>query len=110
MKLPKLRSRNTYTPFILSAGWFHGAIIGVFFGMMIGAAKWDNKPQDLWAMLFMVVLVFLMAWTEYLHKRRVAKLTKMVDEATYMNTLHDGGIDVGSPGFDLVTIDREYRQ
>lgn len=110
MKMPKLRLRSTYVPFMLTASWSHGLIVGGFMGVMAGAAKWDNKPQDRWAMILMAGLIGLMLLMEYLQKRRIAKVTKMVDEAKYMNELFDGGIDVGSPDFDLITTDREYRR
>lgn len=110
MKLPRLRTKNTYTPFMLTASWYHGAIVGLFIGMMLGAWKWDRKPQDGWAILAMLVLIALLIGLELLHKWRITKLTVMQDEAAYMNELHDGGIDVSSPGFDVVLTDREYHQ
>lgn len=109
MKLPKIRLRQTYTPLILTVSWFHGMIIGGFIGSMAGAAKWNHQSGDWWAMAVFILLIVFMGALEYGQKRRAAKHMKRLDEAHYMNKLFEGGIDVGSPGFDLVTIDREYR-
>lgn len=109
MKLPKLRIRNTYNPFMLTGSWVHGLITGSFVGVMLGAAKWDEKPQDVWAIVIMAALIALLATLEYLQKRRVSKLIAMVDEAQYMNGLFDNGIDVGSPNFTIAQVDADYR-
>jgi len=107
MKLPKIS--RTYTPLLLTTSWAHGLITGLFLGTTAGMARMGNNPNGWVSPAVVAGVVVLLAGLEFWHKQRVAKVAKMMDEAQYMDKLFDGGIDVGSPGFDLVTIDREYR-
>lgn len=108
MKLPKIS--RTYTPFMLTGSWAHGIITGLFLGTTTGMARMGNHPNGWVSPAVVGVVVGLLLVAEAWHKRRVAKVAKMQSEAQYMNELHDGGIDVSSPGFDVVLTDHEYRR
>lgn len=85
-------------------GLCYGAAIGT------GAAKVRGGDAEGWVMVGIAALfIFLTIMVETMLDQRRKRDSAMLAEAKYMHDLFNKGIDVGSPDFDLVTTDHQYR-
>lgn len=88
--------------------WYHmltGSVVG---GSVVHAYHTNSLVTAVATIVLWLVYFGVMALIERKGVKNGRKWWTMVDEAHYMNRLHDGGVDVASPGFDIKIIDADY--
>lgn len=116
MKLPRTKFQLPKGALASDVSAYHfrtwDFFMGLAYGSAIGtgAAKVRSGGEDGWVIIGIAVLfIALTIMVETMLDQRRRRDNALIEEAKYMHGLFEKGIDVGSPDFDLVTTDHQYR-